>query len=254
MLVSGAALEHETWLRQHDPVLHQLHSSISSIAESGLTIGDLRTLALLIKAHGPDLICELGRGYGTSTALFRSLEIPVVSLCRTSYWQDITVPLFTENMPRDWTSQVNAIVGEIDGSWDYASLLNRARRPMIFWDAHGYDVADVVFQRILPSLPDRPILVACHDFRDSRYFLRDGPPDDAPLWRGQSERVDRFLRLGNVHSSFEQLVSVIDYTSWRGLPLCSPTHEIMTNPEALALFPLSGSDWPYCLWHYFNIP
>jgi hypothetical protein len=153
----------------------------------------------------------------------------------------------------DWEHGVEAIVGEI-ADQDYRSLLDGAVRPMIFRDAHGYDVAEFVLGRILPFLAGPKALVVCHDMRDSRYFVGNRPPDLALRWRGQQEPYDRFLRLGDVHSSFEQLVSIVDFCSWSGVPFCSPTHEIMTNPEARSLFPVSGIGWPYCLWHYFTPP
>jgi hypothetical protein len=251
-LVAQAALHHQAWLREHEPVLERLHQGFSGLGESGLSRGDMLSLAATALEYRPDLVLELGRGLGTSTALFHYLDIPVVSVCRTSFWRDRTVAMLAEIEPLEWERGVNAIVGEISEQ-DYGSLLHGATRPLIFWDAHGYDVAECVFRKIMPTLADREVLVACHDMRDSRYYLRDRPPEGSPLWRSQQEPYDRFLRIGDVHSSFEQLVSIVDFVSWNEITLHSPTHEIMTNPDALALFPISGVGWPYCLWHYFIV-
>lgn len=250
-LVARGALHHQAWLRDHEPVIERLYQGFAALGDSGLTKGDMLTLAAAAREYQPGLVLELGRGLGTSTSLFRYLEIPVVSICRLSDWQDRTLAMLAEIEPIDWAAGVNAIIGEI-ADQDYHSLLEGAVRPMIFWDAHGYDVADIVFSRILPALAGRSALVACHDMRDSRYYANERPLRDAPLWR--SNDVERFLRLGDVHSSFEQLVSIVDFVSWAGITFNSPTHEIMTNPEALALLPFSGMGWPYCLWHYFVLP
>ncbi len=251
-LVATAALRHGSWLRDWAPMLvDELYQKFVALGESGLMPGDLLTLAAAIKEYQPGVILELGRGFGTSTALFRLLEIPVISVCRETLWQDRTLAALAFVRPIDWERGVNAIVGEI-AEQDYPRLLADAVRPMIFWDAHGYDVAEIVFNRIIPALSGRAALVACHDLRDSRFFdADDRPPQQAPLWRGNS--VDRFLRLGDIHSGFEQLVSIVDFVSWKGLAIHSPTHEIMTSREALALLP-SVTGWPYCLWHYFFVP
>jgi hypothetical protein len=251
-LVADAALQYQAWLHDHKPILERLHDVIATLGESGLLRGDMFTLAAAVKGWQPDLVLELGRGLGTSTALFRYLDIPVISICRSSYW-DRTAEVLADMEPINWKRGVNAIIGEI-ADQDYRLLLDAPARPMIFWEAHGYDVADAVFNGILPILNGRDVLVACHDMRDSRYYeAHDRPPKDAPLWRQQQEPYDRFLRLGDIHSSFEQLVSIVDFISWNGIKFRSPIHEIMTNPDALALLPPS-TGWPNCFWHYFLLP
>ena len=76
----------------------------------------------------------------------------------------------------------------------------------MFWDAHGYHIADHVLGRLLPSVADRPHLVLMHDISDVRYEA--APPRCRPierhgLWRGNDWSGPR-VRLGHFDSCVEQ--------------------------------------------------
>lgn len=103
---------------------------------------------------------------------------------------------------------------------------------------------------VLPMLHGREVMVACHDMRDSRYFTNDKPYRTA-LWTSQRPPYSRFVRLGDVHSSFEQLVSIVDFTSRNDIAFCSPSHE-MVQAGLGSIF--TEPYWPVVLWHYFFLP
>ena len=219
--------------------------------ENALPWPDWISLACTALEFQPDLVLELGRGMGTSTALFQFFGFPVISTCRTRNWLDQTMPALASIHAIDWGTNVTAIVGEI-ADQDYEALTQGANRVLLFWDAHGYEIADTVLAKILPMLAGREVLVACHDLRDSRYFHNDREYDGKALWRRQEEPDSLFVRLGNIHSTFEQLISIVDFTSRNAIELCSPTHSIISDPALRSALP--DPQWPYCYWHYFMLP
>jgi hypothetical protein len=222
---------------------------VSGVGAIDLLLSDFPSLAAMALQFRPDVTLELGRGWGASTSLFRSLDIPIVSICRSNEWPSIVAPALEARSPVGWTRGVNAVVGEI-ADQPYERLIGDAQRVLLFWDAHGYDIASVVLGTILPLLHGREVLVVCHDMRDSRYFPSD-QPYTGELWRGQSGPYSNFVRLGNVHSSFEQLVSIIDFTSRNDIRFCSPSHELDIGGLG-EMF--SEPYWPATLWHYFFLP
>jgi hypothetical protein len=250
ILAPRAVLKHIKRLRELESKIVEIHDLIGSFGEPGLFSSEMLSIAALAIEFNPDLILELGRGLGTSTALFRLIGMPVASICRSRAWNDHTATALQQVLSIDWTANIDAIIGEITEQ-NYPALLADTRRVMIFWDAHGYDVAETVLTEILPNLVGREVLSICHDMRDSRYCPADREYQNQPMWRGQSELYN-FVRCGNVHSSFEQLISILDFTSRNGIPFISPTHALATNEETKSLFPHLG--WPIGLWHYFEIP
>jgi hypothetical protein len=163
-LVARAVITHLERLRALEGKLRAVHETIRGIGSADLFQSDMLALAATLLEYRPDVVVELGRGWGTSTALFRLMALPTISICRTRYWLDQTIVALEAMYPMDWTEGVTAIVGEI-AAQDYPQLLGAAQRIFIFWDAHGFDIADVVIAQLLPSLVGRQVLVACHDLR-----------------------------------------------------------------------------------------
>jgi len=250
--VARALIDHLPELRANEHTHRALYATFQRVGDPGLLWSDWIALAAALLSYRPARVLELGRGYGTSTCLFRLLNFPTVSICRTSYWQDSTMELLRDAETIEWGSGLSAIVGEIAGQ-DYPALIGDSPRILLFWDAHGYDVADVVLGDILPALAGREVMVVCHDMRDSRYFSEAHRYAGARLWRGQeNETTLPWLRLGNIHSPCEQLVSLVDFASRNDIGIRSPTHELMQNAATRAAY--DDSIWPYCIWHYFELP
>ncbi len=96
----------------------------------------------------------------------------------------------------------------------------------MFWDAHGYHIADHVLGRLLPCIADRPHLVITHDMSDARY---DGPTGGAyrreRLWRGSDWSGPR-VRLGHIDTAVEQGVAIVDFTSRNAVPFHTAAEQI----------------------------
>jgi len=178
----------------------------------------------------PTLIVELGRHRGNSTCVFTTAAQAtggrVVSLCLSPFWRTETVPAIDRLVPPSWLSHVDAREADIAGA-DFEAIVGDAARVLIFWDAHGYHLADHVLGRLLPLVARRPHLVVMHDISDARY---DVPAAAAGyrghgLWRG-NDWSGPFVRLGHLQSNVEQAVAAVDFTSRNGVALRTAAEQI----------------------------
>lgn len=191
----------------------------------------------------PDLVLELGRGCGNSTCVFASAAMStgarVVSLCLSDQWRTGTRPRVAPLVPPDWLARVDAREGDICAV-DFDAILRDDPRVLVFWDAHGFDLAEHVLGRLLPALAGREHLVLMHDLSDARF---EGGQDRQSygghgLWRGNNWSGPR-VRLGHVDSAVEQAVAVVDFTSRNAVPLRSAAEDLHgvfdPDPDRLAL-------------------
>jgi hypothetical protein len=181
----------------------------------------------------PDLIVELGRERGNSTCCFlEAAELlqpdracRLLSLCLTDYWQRETRPRLEQSCSREWFERGRMLVGNLL-EYDFSGDLRQSRRTLIFWDAHGFDVAEHVLGRILPLVAGRPVAVLLHDMSDLRYDgqpIREYGPDG--LWKGSRDSQGTFW-LGHIASHVAQAVSVVDFTTRNTIPLHSAGEDL----------------------------
>lgn len=177
----------------------------------------------------PDLILELGRGMGNSTCAYTQAAHQlgkshrVTSICLSEDWDDFTQPHLSKVVPQEWFEPLDIVRGDIL-LYDYETLLKDARRVFLFWDAHGFEVAECVLGRILPLLQSREHVVVMHDLTDVRY---NGPDLDSyqnkKFWRHQA--YDRApLRIGHIATWVEQSIAITDFTVRNGIALESAEH------------------------------
>jgi hypothetical protein len=106
----------------------------------------------------PDLILELGRGYGNSTCVFveaaHSIGARVVSISNDEppAWRTITRPKLEPTVGENWFQRLTALEQDLLDT-DYRSIIAGSRRTLVFWDAHGKNLAQDIIRRLLPRLP-----------------------------------------------------------------------------------------------------
>ena len=210
----------------------------------------------------PDLILEVGRGYGNSTLAFSQAanllgaSCRVVSVCLQP-WEEIrsaVLPVTTD----DWFSPLT-IHREDVRQFDFEAALLGARRVLVFWDAHGYDVAECMLGRLMPILATRDHLVLMHDISDARY--QDSTSyGDYGIWKGEETWPGPMVRLGHVLATVQQAVAVVDFTSRNGIALHSAVHDLHRRFDGHAdeeeLRDLLGDEFfalrSNCAWYSLN--
>jgi len=178
----------------------------------------------------PDLILELGRDRGNSTCMFTEVsnqlhnECHVVSICISNIFdKDTKVRLKERGVTSDkWYRNLTTHVHDIL-TFEYESLLNQYQRIIVFWDAHGYAVANCVLGKLLPLLENKEHLILMHDICDARYHRKDATEYQDILWCSNSFD-GRMIRLGNLFSSVEQLVAITDFSSRNDMELNTADH------------------------------
>lgn len=199
--------------------------------------GQLMAFALEFK---PDLILEIGRGYGNSTCAFTHVanilspgSCRVVSIC-LSEWAEIYKKL-SKAMPAGWFAPLELYIENIL-TFDYLSILKNTRRVLLFWDAHGYDVAECVLGQILPIIRSKENAIIMHDISDARYQPQTSLYGTYPLWTHMpwegNDSPSCHLRLGNLYSAVAQAISIYDFSSRNKLKLFTAANSLYSFFEA----------------------
>jgi hypothetical protein len=221
--------------------------------------------------YRPDLVIELGRGQGNSTAVFteaanRLGQTRVKSFCFTAGWPKQREVARVVSDP-DWFKPLELHSGNITRI-DFAPHVQSAQRVLILWDAHGFEVSDAVLGHLLPLVADREHLVICHDISDNRVCA---PPRDyggRPSWRGmrdydtwvgtpgQRARVNLFW----VNTIVDQAIAILDFCWRNDIELHSADYDghcaTAAHPEQVQAV---RATWPEDLfqtcnhWVYFSL-
>lgn len=182
----------------------------------------------------PDLILELGRGKGNSTCAFTEASninegrSRILSLCLSDSWERETLPRLRKIVPAAWFHPLQAQRADIL-EFDYRKSLSGAKRVLIFWDAHGFDIAECVLGEILPIVAPLEHLVIMHDLSDTRYSSDEQfEYGGHGLWKGNNWLGPR-LKIGIIDSAVEQSIAALDFTTRNHLTLDSADHSFHTG-------------------------
>jgi hypothetical protein len=201
--------------------LKTLHALVDSPAD--FSFHQWTGLFALCMEFAPDLIIELGRRYGNSTCIFteaanRLGPTRVVSLCLTRKWQTRTVPCLEQAVPREWFDPLRAMTRNLLKT-DFGPILADSQKVLLFWDAHGADVAAYVLGKLFPLLQARTHLVVVHDVTDTRY--NQASPSEFYDNRGMY-----WWWMGHLLSAEEELVSLYDFLSRNRIVIHTPNESL----------------------------
>jgi hypothetical protein len=181
----------------------------------------------------PDLIVELGRSKGNSTALFcqaasRLGGTRVVSLCNSRDWVEESLPRVKAVVPPGWLDRLDLRTTDILDV-DYETLLGGAQRVLLLWDAHGFEIAETVLGRMLPLIAGRPHLVLMHDISDNRYAAVPRSYEGQPLWKGSTwdkgaGKSTARVNIGWMNSLQDQVIAIADFATRNDLEIGSADH------------------------------
>lgn len=231
-------------IREDAPILRRLMAAVDRPNDLGpAQWAQWYSVAL---GFAPDLIVELGRGRGNSTALFaqaaRHLErVRIVSLCRSDDWTATVAPRIAGIVDQQWFATIDARRTDIL-STDFEAILADHRRVLLLWDAHGFQIAELVLGEIVPRLASRDHLILMHDISDNRYAGVPRSYVGQPLWKGSEwqERsgAESRVNIGWMNSMQDQVIALADFSARNDLEIGSADHEYRTffdsHPECAA--------------------
>ena len=175
----------------------ELRERFAELAErvggDDLPLEDWHRLYERAVAAAPDMIIEVGRGYGNSTVVLteaaHELGVRVYSIGNDvpPTFANVTWGKLRPVVGGAWRSPLVLIQGDVR---DYKPF--ECERAFLFWDAHGPEVAETMLERLIPALPHGSTVVV-HDVRTpqeaAKYPIEADPargiPDGYPYsWNG----------------------------------------------------------------------
>jgi len=197
-----------------------LRAALQRLDDSGnLLLPQGLMLAAVALEHRADVILDLGTGGGNSAtafALARGANGAIIYTFDIAPAWDGGLKQKLGDMLDRVDPYVRPVVGDI-ASFDFTALVSEAQRVLVFWDAHGYAIAERVLSHLMPLIADKPHLVVCHDMSDNRLGGAKSYAE-RPFWRGVEGAHDipgpAYANIGWVTSRVEQVIPILDFC-WR---------------------------------------
>jgi len=193
--------------------LGELCESVNRPAD--FTFPDWIQLYSLVLEFSPDLIIELGRGYGNSTCLFteavnKSGKGKVVSVGYDSEhaWEKTTVPALQKLISPQWLDKLCIKQQDIMKT-DFTEITQQAQHVLLFWDAHGKELAQYLLAHLFPLLQNKEHLIVMHDVTDTGNSTL-APPTEY-------DNKPKIFRIHNLVSTFEEIIPLFDFISTNGI-------------------------------------
>jgi hypothetical protein len=215
--------------------------------------------------YQPDLIIELGRGFGNSTCVFAEAITQIghgrlVSFDLDTLWQEQTLPKLKSSELAFLLPVIDARRQDIKAA-DFNAIVGRARKVLVYWDAHGWDAADGVLCSLLPAIASCSHIVACHDVSDNRYVEVERSYGSRMFWREpELKEVSARYNIGWINTQEAQFLPLTDFL-WRNqCALRSADEDLATwrknhAERQAAVEQAIGHDEfsPGCHWAYFSL-
>ena len=211
----------------------------------------------------PDLIIELGRRFGNSTCCFLEAanrlggaqRCRLISLDIKDQWS-ATKPRIAHLVSHDWFEPGEILLRDIL-DYDFSPAIGQAQSCLLFWDAHGFEIAECVMGAILPQLANRKHVVLMHDISDARFEVSSREYGKTGLWSGRNAATE-YMWLGDQVSSVAQLVSAVDFTTRNRIPFHSAVesfHSDLSEEHRRELETLLSdkSFTSQAHWHWFSL-
>lgn len=212
----------------------------------------------------PDLILELGRGYGNSTCAFslaanflQPKPCSIVSLCLADEWRRNIRPGMDSRVGSKLFSPLTALEGDIR-SFDFSPHLAKAQRVLVFWDAHGWDVAESILAKIFTELASKEHLAIIHDMADLKYASPDGfAYGKRDYWLEFGVAPPKVI-LGDMGTQFDEGIVLADFSRRNEMPLRSAESSYfneLTEEQVAELKNLLGEAEVsrFGFWYFFSL-
>jgi predicted O-methyltransferase YrrM len=195
-------------------LMHQLVDS----PKFDLPIENWQELYELTTEFRPDLILELGRGWGNSTCVFTEAANRLGCRCVSvgfdseHAWKTRTAPRLRRIVGRSWFSPLTVLQDDIT-TLDFGPFLGGSASTFVYWDAHGSAVADAVFDRIFPALPPENKVVVDDIWSTPELYGIRAEFQAGPLWSQFEELLPLWDYITRRHIDFEASKRWISFTA-----------------------------------------
>jgi hypothetical protein len=157
-------------------------------------------------------------------------NVPIYTFDIYDFWNTYILPRVPEPPPR-----IHPIVGDIT-TFDFTTILEDAERILIFWDAHGFEIAGRIFSHIMPMIASKPHVVFCHDVSDNRFDDTDLARSygGKQMFRGYTHydaNMPTTARgnIGWMTTAVDQGIALTDFSYRNRLTICSVDWEFKTG-------------------------
>jgi len=209
---ASSLLNHRKDLLDSKKRIRELCESVNRPVDFGFP--DWIQLYSLVLEFSPDLIIELGRGYGNSTCLFteavnKSGKGKVVSVGYDSEhaWEKTTVPALQKLISPQWLDKLCIKQQDIMKT-DFTEITRQAQRVVLFWDAHGKELAQYIIAHLFPILQNKEHLIVMHDITDTGNSIPASPTEFG---------TSKIFQINNLVSIFEEIIPLFDFISSNGI-------------------------------------
>jgi len=221
-------------------------------------------LVSVVLEFKPDLILELGRGYGNSLCamalglkLLRPQPARLVSICMASEFMEVSRPYLESHLADSSLFAPVEVMTKNILDHDFRVDLQRAQRVLVFWDAHGYDLAIDLLARLFPMLVEKPHLALVHDMADLGYVEPACRRyDSVPLWHAMGSAPPKFI-LGDVGTQYEEGIALVDFLGRNAVPFRSAEASYfpeLTTEQVAELERRFGEDFSRLgFWYHFSL-
>ncbi len=186
----------------------------------------------------PDLIIELGRGYGNSTLIFTEVAnqvgqpCKVVSICISDAWRTISYPKLSLRFGAEYFQSVECVERDIR-AFDFAPVLKNAKRVLVFWDVHDLDVSRFLVSKLFPDLQNKEHLVLVHDTADANYVPEAARRyEETAFWLETCKGPPPLYRIGDLYSYYVEGVVLVDFAARNGIDLINAEKSFHTELTA----------------------
>jgi len=164
----------------------QIRAVLNAVGDpANLTVGQALLLYAATLDLAPDLILDLGTGKGNSASIF-ALAASRLAHIRSEILTFDMLPSWNETLTtrlkdfRFLGDYVRPVVGDLT-RFAFGERLKHANSVVIFWDAHGFDVAEAVLTRVLPASAASAISSFATTSAMRATLARSSPPTEASL-------------------------------------------------------------------------
>lgn len=245
-----------------ETIAPKIHETLDALKAS-LNLAGCQAMALaaMVVERKPDIIIDLGTGSGASAASMAIAagavkpQTAIMTFDLSDHWTEDAVPRLV-GIDRSRWAPVRTMLHDI-ATFDFASLIGENRSIVVFWDAHGYEVASGVLCHLMPHISDRRHIVICHDMSDNRMQLDANRSYGAKsFWRGANDWTGNtaYTNLGWLSTTVEQCIPILDFCYRNKTELGSVDYDVFIAGDAkrrtemaerLGLAPLRTFDMAY---------